>query len=373
MNIRITLLAVILFIGGCITQNQTSVHQAPDILKLESLDDIRHELSKELSREFNDGTFQGSIMIQSKGRMLLSESYGWADKKQSIENSFDAISDIGSIAKTFTAAAILQLVASKELTLNTTLQSIFRTVPEDKKSITIEQLLSHTSGMDNFHNDSDFDVMSKEQALDKILSMSLIASPGQKIAYSNAAYTLLAAIIEEISHQSFQAYIKANLLAPLSLGKTGFYGDERLAKMSLAKGYGGIDNGHTTFEKQLTWALIGAGGMVASTSDMWKWKEALYQGRILPKGSKNLAFLTVNKKWKLGNIRYFDSWGAQIFYIGGSTDYGYTAAILHLPDYDVDIIVVLNAYGDKYEQSTHQMLNKNHILPILLQGSHLLN
>jgi CubicO group peptidase (beta-lactamase class C family) len=78
----------------------------------------------------------------------------------------------------------------------------------ESQSITIKQLLGHSSGLDNFHNDSDFELMDKAQAESRILAMPLIAKPGEKIAYSNAAYTLLAAIVEKTSGQPFQDYIQ---------------------------------------------------------------------------------------------------------------------------------------------------------------------
>ena len=369
MNLQSSAIFLLLFLLiGCNSNKRENTPTHP----FKNIQEVKKSLSRELLKEYQSGTFEGSVLITHKGSILLKESYGWADRNQNLKNSSTSISDMGSIAKSFTAAAILQLVARDKIKLDSTINSFFPKMPVDKENITIEQLLSHSSGMDNFHNDSDFDVMSKDEAIRIILTMPLIAAPNEKIAYSNAAYTLLAAIIEKSTNQSFHRYIEQNILTPLSLSSTGFYGDKRIPNASLASGYGGEDSGSTTFEKGLTWALTGAGGMVSSIEDLNLWLLALLDGKLFPSGSNNLTLLTVNNKWKLGNVRHFKSWGTDILYIGGSTAYGYTAAMLNLPEYDINIILMLNAYSDRYDNATHQKLNKNHIIPILLKGSSVL-
>jgi len=201
-------------------------------------------------------------------------------------NSASAISDMGSIAKTFTAAALLQLAQRGQLQLSDTIGDFYPAAPEAVKPISLTQLLAHSSGLDNFHNDSDFEPMNKAEAVSRILSMPLLVKPGERVAYSNAAYTLVAAIVEEVSNQSFQSYVQENLLTPLNLNSTGFYQDSRIPLDRLARGYGGDAPGSTTFEKGLTWALIGAGGMVTSVNDLATWAAALQSGSIFQRAQK---------------------------------------------------------------------------------------
>ncbi|WOH39117.1 serine hydrolase domain-containing protein [Thalassotalea fonticola] len=369
MKLQSSVIFFLLFILiGCNSNKREDTPTHP----FKNIQEVSKSLSQELLQEYQSGTFEGSVLITHRGSILLKESYGQADRNRNLKNTSTSISDMGSIAKSFTAAAILQLVARDKIKLDDTIGLFFSKVPIDKQHITIKQLLSHSSGMDNFHNDSDFDVMSKDEAIRIILTMPLIAAPNEKVAYSNAAYTLLAAIVEKRTNQSFLTYIEQNILTPLSLSSTGFYGDKRILNARLTRGYGGEDSGSTTFEKGLTWALTGAGGMVSSTEDLNLWFLALLDGELFPSGFNNLTLLTVNNKWKLGNLRHFKSWGADILYVGGSTAYGYTAAMLNLPEYDINIILMLNAYGDKYDNATHQKLNKNHIVPILLKGASVL-
>ncbi|MEN3158694.1 serine hydrolase domain-containing protein [Alkalimonas sp. NCh-2] len=323
-------------------------------------------LAYELHQEHMAGTFDGLVLVSQNDVVLFKSAYGFADRDGSVKNSAAAIFDMGSIAKTFTAAAVLQLVQNKKLQLSDTIGAFYPIAPDELKSITIMQLLGHTSGLDNFHNESDFELMDKSTAEKRILAMPLIAKPGEKIAYSNAAYTLLAAIVEKVSDKSFQDYVHDNLLTPLNLSNTGFYKDQRVSSSHLARGYGGDDQGRTTFEKGLSWALIGAGGMVTSIDDLAIWSDALKNGAMFLVGASNLAFSKANERWLLGSLAQVEISGEPIVQMGGSTDYGYTALIQFVPNRNLLIVLLLNAHDSKYKNTTHHRLSRNHILPILL-------
>ncbi|WP_166840190.1 serine hydrolase domain-containing protein [Rheinheimera pleomorphica] len=331
-------------------------------------------LAEELQQEHKAGTFDGLVLVAQRDVVLFKSAYGYADREDSVKNSSAAIFDMGSIAKTFTAAAVLQLAQKEKLQLSDTIGDFYPTAPDEIKPITITQLLGHSSGLDNFHNESDFELMDKAQAERRILEMPLIGKPGEKIAYSNAAYTLLAAIVEKVSEQPFQDYVHDNLLTPLNLKSTGFYQDQRVSLNNLARGYGGDDQGLTTFEKGLTWALIGAGGMVTSIDDLAIWSAALKNGAMFPVGASNLAFSKANERWLLGSLAQVEISGESIIQMGGSTDYGYTALIQFVPNRNLLIVLLLNAHDSKYKNATHHRLSRNHILPLLLgEGEELPN
>lgn len=331
-------------------------------------------LANELEREHMSGTFDGLVLVAQSDIVLFKSAYGFADREGSVKNSAAAIFDMGSIAKTFTAAAVLQLIQNQKLQLSDTIGDFYPTASDDVKSITIMQLLGHASGLDNFHNDSDFEMMDKAHAESRILTMPLIAKPGEKIAYSNAGYTLLAAIVEKVSEQPFQDYVHDNLLTPLNLSNTGFYQDQRVSLSHLARGYGGDDQGRTTFEKGLSWALIGAGGMVTSIDDLAIWSSALRNGTIFPAGTSNSVFAKANERWLLGSLAQVEISGESIIQMGGSTDYGYTALIQFVPNRNLLIVLLLNAHDSKYTNATHHRLSRNHILPILFgEGAELPN
>lgn len=359
---RVIIFLFVLVLSGC--------RGVPDCRNMSSFAQVDNEiitrLAGELQREHMAGTFDGLILVADSNTVLFKSAYGCADRERSVKNSAVTISDMGSIAKTFTAAAVLQLAKSERLQLSDTVGDFYPLAPDEVKSITIVQLLGHSSGLDNFHNDSDFELMDKAQAERKILSMPLIARPGEKIAYSNAAYTLLAAIVEKTSGQSFQRYVHDNLLTPLNLSNTGFYQDTKISTGNLARGYGGDDQGRTTFEKGLSWALVGAGGMVTSIDDLAAWYTALERGAIFSADTPNPVFAEANERWLLGSLAKVDVNGESIIQMGGSTDYGYTALIQFVPNRDLLIVLLLNAHDSKYKNATHHQLSREHILPLLL-------
>lgn len=275
----LTLSALTFIVFACADAQNYRTSKPPLVeTKEKNIDKITNELQKEHLL----GTFDGLITISKGNSILFKHAYGFADRKDRRENTTETIIDIGSIAKTFTAASILQLAAQDKLKLTNTIGDYYPSASEKVASITIEQLLTHSSGMDNFHNDSDFELMNKSEAVDRILSMPLIFNAGAKIAYSNAAYTLLASVVEQISGQTFKEYVIDNLIVPFGLSNTGFYGDPHIKSDRLALGYGGERPGKTTFERELTWALIGAGGwypplMIWCYGSLYFHKERFFQ------------------------------------------------------------------------------------------------
>ena len=361
MDRRLFLLIVVA-LAGC-----SSIPECKTATSIETTDNnVIAELANELQNQHLVGTFDGLVLVAKGNKVLLKSAFGCADKAEEINNTALTIFDMGSIAKTFTAAAVLQLAQNQKLQLSDTIADFYPTAPAAVKPITITQLLGHSSGMDNFHNDSDFDLMNKAQAESRILNMLLVAKPDEKIVYSNAAYTLLAAIVENVSQQPFQQYVYDNLLKPLNLRNTGFYQDQQLSISKIARGYGGDEQGSTTFEKGLTWALIGAGGMVTSIDDLANWAAVLKNGTLFPAATSNVVFSPANERWLLGSLAQTVFNEEPIIQMGGSTDYGYTALLQFVPNRDLLIVLLLNAQGSKYGNATHHRLSRNHILPILL-------
>lgn len=349
---RLTIFLFVLALSGC-----SAVSDYRNVSSIIHSDNgFISSLADELQREHMAGTFDGLVLVAEGDAVLFKSAYGYADREGSVKNSAVTIFDMGSIAKTFTAAAVLQLVQNGKLQLSDTIGNFYPTAPDEVKTITIMQLLGHSSGLDNFHNDSDFELMDKAEAESRILAMPLIAKPGEKIAYSNAGYTLLAAIVEKVSEQPFQDYVHNNILTPLNLSNTGFYQDQRISVSNMARGYGGDDQGSTTYEKGLTWALVGAGGMVTTIDDLAAWSTALKNGTIFPDRASNSVFSEVNERWLLGSLAQVEISGESIIQMGGSTDYGYTALIQFVPSQDILIVLLLNAHDSKYKNATHHRL-----------------
>lgn len=164
-------------------------------------------------------------MAITADRVLFEYADGWADIKNQKLMTLDTTLMAYSMTKTFTAVAILQLAEQRKLGLDDVIDRYLPNAAYHGNSITLRQLLNHTSGAPNpiplrwVHlavEDSTFD---EAEALATVLRKNpdLAFEPGRKFAYSNIGYWLLGKVVEQVTGQSYSAYMRANVLRPLGL------------------------------------------------------------------------------------------------------------------------------------------------------------
>jgi len=153
--------------------------------------------------------YSGTVLVAVDGKVILRKGYGFADREKRIANRPGTLFDMGSLAKNFTAAAILRLETDGKLRVEDPISKFLQDVPEDKRSITVHQLLTHTAGVTG--PEHGYQVISKKDAIHGILATPLQFQPGSKWAYSNAGFVLLAAVIESASGESYQEYMIRNI------------------------------------------------------------------------------------------------------------------------------------------------------------------
>src|SRR5450432_2236055 len=145
--------------------------------------------------------FNGSALVAKNGTILLNKGYGYRNAADKVLNSEQTIFQLGSITKQFTSAVILKLQEEKKLSVSDKVSKYFPQYPKGD-SITIEQLLTHTSGVYNYTNDQNFmaNEMTKPASREKIMALfkdkPLDFPPGTGWNYSNSGYSLLGYIIE---------------------------------------------------------------------------------------------------------------------------------------------------------------------------------
>ena len=209
--------------------------------------------------------FSGAILWVSGDEVVLKKGYGFADREASRPVTADTIFDIGSITKAIAAAAIWKLEADGKLSINDRIARFFPDVPPDKAAITIDDLVRHTSGLDNIFG-RDYDVVSRDWVLEKALSSKLLSPPGQTSRYSNAGYSLLAMIIEDVSGQRYEQYVHEDLIKPAGTPRIG-YRAPRWAPDELAVGYRNGKRWGTPLDSGLTMARR---GICAGTAACWR-------------------------------------------------------------------------------------------------------
>jgi CubicO group peptidase (beta-lactamase class C family) len=234
--------------------------------------------------------FSGGVLVVRQGQVVLCQGYGLADRARGIPFRADTAFDIGSVAKQFTAAAVLKLEALGKLRTEDPIHNYLAAVPTDKDAITLHHLLTHTSGLRRDGGGRDR-IVTRDDAVRTILATKLLSRPGEKYAYSNDGYTLLAAVVEKASGQTFQAFLRHELFDPLGMAKTGFYGDRgRWAPDAVARSYFETSPDGCPLDWPQTWSATGNGHMISTLPDLGRWENELRGGQLLSAEAKRKMF-----------------------------------------------------------------------------------
>jgi CubicO group peptidase (beta-lactamase class C family) len=287
-------------------------------------------------------------LVAQGDEVVFHKGYGMAHRKRRLPNFVDTAFDVGSIAKTFTAAAIYKLAEDGRLNLDDPLGEYFDAVPENKRSITIDQLLNHRAGLPQYHDRGDFEVLSRDRALERIFRAELQASPGESYAYSNSGYTLLAILVEEVTGQPFRDYCREHVFEPLGMQQTGFYGDrERWQEDRVATGYGDGRQGKNSpwhWRTENLWALEGNGGVVSTAGDLLRWAAARERFFPPPQPPQDLG---TKRRFADGwYLAFRENTGLQVFH-GGASDKGFLAMVRSYPERDATLILLSNTFKAK--------------------------
>lgn len=229
--------------------------------------------------------FSGVVRVERDGTLLLENGYGLANRATRTPFTPETVVQIGSNTKDFTAVAILQLQAVGRLSVSDSIGKYFAFAPSDKKHITIRQLMNHRAGFP-LGIGRDFDPFSRRFLIDSAMRTTLRFPPGSRESYSNTGYSLLAAIIEQLTGKTYDVHIRDAILAPLGLRRTGFllpgFQPNELAHGYLPKG---SDHGTMLAKAHAAdgphWNLRGNGGMLSTASDMHVFYKALFDTDVL--------------------------------------------------------------------------------------------
>ncbi|WP_286829991.1 MULTISPECIES: serine hydrolase domain-containing protein [Kordiimonas] len=233
--------------------------------------------------------FVGIVGISGPDGTIYGRGFGTTGNGAQVY-SLETVNDIASITKQFTGAAILKLMEQGKLNLHDRLDRFFKTLPEDKKAITLHHLLTHTAGLPDTVG-PDEEAIDRDTYLTRVFGTPLITEPGTRHAYSNTGYSLLAAVIEVASGQPYETYLFDNLWQPAGMFTTGYYRPDWRGRSfpALSEPHNGLTSAKDLLDQTAgkTWHLFGNGGILSSANDMLKWHRALISGRILSAGSKD--------------------------------------------------------------------------------------
>lgn len=333
--------------------------QAPSPASVASTRDLAREARIILTRYSMYG-LSGCTVLAVKDRIVTEHCSSNRDRKTGARNTRTTLFDIGSITKSFTAAAVLDLVDSGRLSLDASLESLLSGVPADKRSITLHQLLTHSAGFPLDSADAGIvPADTREEFVGKALGVRLLHAPGTRYEYSNLGYGLLAVIVERRSNEPFRDYVN-RLIQRAGLAHTVWWTEAAGADTAgSARGYLMSDREDVLeLEPPMrkpspsahSWGkyFLGPAGLMSTAADVQRWVRLLVTGRILSKPMTTAMFTpTVGDEgygWHIGDRPRV---GKRI-YRGGLRG-GFTSLAAYYPDREVTLTFVLNQSQSGWE------------------------
>jgi CubicO group peptidase (beta-lactamase class C family) len=223
-------------------------------------------------REILGTDFNGSALVSRDGDLLFAEGIGMADDANGIPNTPETRFRLGSVTKQFTAMAVLMLASQGLLKTTDPLCDYVDTCPDGWDVVTIEHLLSHSSGIANFTDQPGFDPMKAATPADTVASVADIPlgfEPGASFAYSNTGYVLLGMVVERSSGLDYEAFLEQRIFEPLGMADSGYeHGDTP----GLAVGYASEFEEADALDMSVPYA---AGGLYSTVLDLQRWVDAL--------------------------------------------------------------------------------------------------
>ena len=320
--------------------------------------DVAARIDAAISPYFKADAPGASVIVVKDGKTLFRKGYGMADVSKGIPMDAGAQHRIGSITKQFTSTAILMLADDGKLSVDDDITKYLPGYPTHGKKITIEHLLTHTSGIANytskpsFRNGIEQDI-TVDAMIDTFKDDPMTFDPGAEYKYSNSGYFLLGAIIEKVSGMPYARFIEQRIFTPLGMLDTAYEGHEK-GKAPRAAGHTVRPTGYAPSTRMSATKPYAAGAIVSTVDDMVRWDAAVSSGKLLKRSTWQRAFTPytlasgINTKygygWHLGTLQ-----GTQRIAHGGGIP-GFSAHAMRLPQEKVYAVVFAN--NDRLPVST---------------------
>ncbi|MEI6666837.1 MAG: serine hydrolase domain-containing protein [Acidobacteriota bacterium] len=294
-----------------------------------------------------------SVLVVKDGRVLLRRAYGLANVELQVPMRPESVLALASLSKQFTAAGILKLAEEGRLSVGDEISKFLPAYPTHGHRITIEHLLTHTSGLNRLSETSDLRAVNEQEGAlvdvlgDWVKDLPPDSAPGERWAYSNWGYNLAAAIIEQVSGKRYGDYLKQIIFDPLGMTQT-CYADRRPIIPLRATGYDvqadGVVNVLPTRSRILK--PSGAGGLLSTVDDLARWDDALQHDAILSAASKARMFAPFRLNdgtstgygygWDIGEYN-----GHRVQEHAGGNN-GFAAYMVRMPDDHAFVIMLSN-------------------------------
>jgi CubicO group peptidase (beta-lactamase class C family) len=243
------------------------------------------------------GEFNGSVLVTRRGRIIYERGFGLANLEWNIPNDVNTKFEIGSMTKQFTALLVLQFVNEGKIRLEGHLSDYLPYYRKETGTrVTINELLSHTSGIPSFTDSPGFlDGPASRihhtvrKFVQEYCSGDVRFEPGTRFEYSNSGYFLLGAVLEQISGVSYEQLLQARIFQPLGMKDSGYTHSETVIAHRAA-GYEHSPSGLQNARYYDMSVPFAAGALYSTVEDLYLWDQALYGERLLPGRLRDLLF-----------------------------------------------------------------------------------
>jgi len=316
-----------------------------------SSQEIEKQIDEILEKQFQPILPGCAAIVVKDGKTIYQKAFGMANLELNVKLKPEHIFRIGSITKQFTACAILKLAEEGKLSLNDDITKYIKDFPTHGNKITIEHLLTHTSGIKSYTGMKEWDgeVRKKdftpEEMINYFKDQPMDFKPDEKYRYNNSGYFLLGYIIEVVSGKTYAEYIDEAFFKQLGMSSS-YYDNTSKIIQNRASGYQKNGNNYENAAFLSMTQPYAAGSLLSNVDDLAKWYQAVADYKVVKKESLDKAHTSYTLKngkptnygygWAIGNIQ-----GSEGYSHGGGIN-GYLTASIYLKNEKIFVAVFSN-------------------------------
>jgi CubicO group peptidase (beta-lactamase class C family) len=290
--------------------------------------------------------FYGVIQVVGRGDVLFENAYGYANIEFGLKNTMNSRFTLASVSKQLTAFAVMLLADRNMLDLDRSARLYLPAEMEIDEAITVHHLLSHTSGLNNFHG-FEHDFLAGYNRLDysrtdffhRYINRKPTTPPGTAYDYNNSNYNLLAWVIEEVSGEKYEDFMRDQIFLPLGMTSTEADDGSKVIRnrsLNYVRDFDAIVHSPYHNEK----FGIGAGAIVSTCADLYRWYEGMRDRRMLSQQA-HARFFQENQNHYCYGLEHHRLYATDRFSHGG--DYwGVSTYVQYFFEEDISVIILSN-------------------------------
>jgi CubicO group peptidase (beta-lactamase class C family) len=372
--VTLCLLAVPCAFDRMVAREQATAQTRPVSSALDPA--VASRIDEYMDAQVRASHFSGTILLARDGKPLVAKGYGLANAEWQIPNTPDTKFRVGSITKQFTSMLVMRLQEQGKLKVHDPICTYVAPCPDTWKPVTIQHLLTHTSGIPSYTDSPDYlKTMMVPKTLEDMVAgfrgLPLEFEPGSRFKYDNSGYFLLGLIIAKTTGKKYEDALQSEILDPLSLKDTGY---DRPATILAhrASGYG--RNGETIVNAPYLDMVqpYAAGALYSTVQDLLIWDQALYTDKLLPASARTEMFTPFKEGYAYGwfiRTPAPATFGRTFIEHGGGIN-GFATMIVRVPDDRLTSIVLSNFQTAPSTRIAHDLLGILYGEPLTLPVEH---